>query len=77
MQCSPPPAIKNCNRLYDRGTKWDPTDAIQTLVTPNVDPFVCDGHLCLLISPEGGIFLRELILKLVVQTLLSVLGSFL
>ena len=45
--------------------------------TPNVDPFVCHGHLCGLISLEGGIFLGELALKLVVQTILSVLaGSF-
>lgn len=41
--------------------------------TPNVDPFVCYGHLRGLISLEGGIFLRELELKLVVQTILSVL----
>lgn len=42
--------------------------------TPNVDPFVCPGHLRGLIPLEGGIFLRELVLKLVVQTILSVLG---
>lgn len=46
---------------------------IQTLLTPNVDSVVCHGHVCGLISPEGDIFPGELILKLVVQTLLSVL----
>lgn len=52
----------------EMGSHWHDSNR-----TPNVDPFVCYGHLRGLISLEGGIFLRELVLKLVVQTILSVL----